>query len=207
MEWKGFEALKAYVEERLEEFHHIPQTRKSVLDDLACDIRTGVERDASVPVIFICTHNSRRSHMGQLWAQLAAGHFGVNRILCYSGGTEATAFNPLAVRAMEEAGFRISIQEPGPNPVYRVQFPGAAGEIRAFSKKFTDPPNPTERFIAVLTCSDADEACPVVPGAASRHTIRYDDPRVFDGTPDEKEGYTRRSRQISREMLFLFSRI
>ena len=145
--------------------------------------------------------------MGQLWAQLAATYHGVERIRCFSGGTESTAFDTRAVRAMKEAGFGITTLIPGSNPVYRVSFPGANGEDRVFSKKYTDPPNPTREFISVMTCSDADEACPIVYGAASRHAITYQDPKAYDGAPNESEGYAERCRQIGREMLHLFSMV
>lgn len=207
MDWKGFEVLKACVEERLEEFSQIPDPRKGELEGLAADIRSGVNENGSVHLIFICTHNSRRSHMSQLWAQFAAGFYGSGKVHCYSGGTEATAFNSSAVGAMVEAGFQIDTETPGSNPVYRVRFPGSGKDERAFSKQYTDPPNPSGGFIAVMTCSDADKACPVVRGASSRHPITYDDPKVYDGTPEEQEGYAGRNRQIAREMLFLFSRV
>lgn len=111
------------------------------------------------------------------------------------------------MKAMKDAGFLIRTHIPGFNAIYRVQFPGALKDNRAFSKRYTDPPNPTKGFIAVMSCSDADEACPVVQGALSRHAIRYEDPIAFDGTRCEKEGYDERCRQIAREMLFLFSRV
>lgn len=214
MEWSGFEVLKTYVEERLEEFSQISDPRKGELEGLAAGIRSVLKGEGSVPLIFICTHNSRRSHMSQLWAQFAAGYYGAGKVYCYSGGTEATAFNPSAVRAMVEAGFQIepdnTVSNPKnmvSNPLYWVRFPGGGKDERVFSKKYSDPLNPFEGFIAVMTCADADNACPVVNGAFSRHPITYDDPKVYDGTPEEQEGYAERCRQIAREMLFLFSRI
>jgi arsenate reductase len=145
--------------------------------------------------------------MGQLWAQLAADFYRVEGISCYSGGTEVTAFNPRAVQALESAGFSVSRQDESQNPVYLVKFPGADLGISSFSKKYSDPPNPTEHFIAVMTCSDADEACPIVYGASARHTITYEDPKRFDSTPEEKAKYNERCGQIATEMLYLFSRI
>jgi len=195
------------VESRRKEFDQIPDARKAELTCLAEDIRSRLMKEDPVRIIFICTHNSRRSHMSQLWAQLAAGYYGVKDIHCFSGGTEATAFHPLAVKTMRESGFRIGTQIPGANPVYRVTFPGHPEDNRVFSKKYTDPPNPARDFIAVMTCSDADEACPIVNGAASRHALHYDDPKSFDGKANEMKGYAERSRQIAMEMLFLFSLI
>ena len=135
--------------------------------------------------------------MSQLWAQLAAGYYGVERVRCYSGGTEATAFHPQAVNTMRESGFQISVRIPGANPVYRVQFPGAGKDDRVFSKKYTDPPNPARGYIAVMTCSDADENCPVIPGTEVRIPVRYEDPKAFDDTPQEADRYDERSLQIA----------
>ncbi len=207
MDWKGFEVLRSGVEKRISEFDRIPEIRRKELEQLARGFRAGIEKNQNSDVIFICTHNSRRSQMGQIWAQLASKFYGLENIRCYSGGTEATAFHPRAVKVMKEEGFRFNTVIPGSNPVFTIQFPGARESDRIFSKKVTDPPNPTKGFIAIMTCADADEACPVVHGADLRYAIRYDDPKIFDGTPDEQEGYTERSRQIAREMFFLFSRV
>lgn len=199
--------MQSNAEQRVGEFELIAKTRRAELKHLAGGIRSGFETNEKVDLIFICTHNSRRSHIGQLWAQLASRFYGVENIHCFSGGTQATAFNPRAVNALKEQGFLFKTIIPGSNPVYAVDFPGAQKSDRIFSKKYTDPPNPAKGFIAVMTCSDADEACPIVHGALSRYAIRYEDPKVFDGRPNEKEGYAERSRQIAREMFFLFSMI
>lgn len=145
--------------------------------------------------------------MGHLWAQLAAAYYEVGGISCFSGGTEATAFNPRAVKALVEAGMKITRLNKQENPVYRAILPGFPKGIDLFSKKYTDPPNPKEGFIAVMTCSDADEACPIVKGASSRHAIRYEDPKAFDDTREESARYRERSQQIAREMFYLFSNV
>lgn len=203
MDWKGKEQLQNYVEKRIGEYALIPVERKEILRQLAGIIIGSKERE--INLIFICTHNSRRSHMAHLWASLAANCFGVDRVACYSGGTEATSFNLMAVDTMKDSGFEITTKIPGANPVYLVHYPGTEKGERVFSKKYTDPPNPARNFLAVMTCSDADEACPIVTGAVSRLVITYEDPKEFDGTPGAKEGYAERCRQIAREMLFVFS--
>ena len=58
-----------------------------------------------------------------------------------------------------------------------------------------------------MTCSDADESCPVITGAEYRTTIKYEDPKQFDGTPQAEAGYEERSRQIGTEMLYVFSKV
>jgi arsenate reductase len=156
---------------------------------------------------FICTHNSRRSHIAQLWAQASADYFGVKDIICLSGGTEATAFNPRAVKAMQEVGFQITIEIPGDNPVYHVSYSATSPSIKVFSKKYDDSFNNNPGFAAIMTCSHADENCPLVLGAKARIAITYDDPKEFDGTPLESEKYVERVQQIGREMLYAFSKI
>jgi hypothetical protein len=207
MNWNGFETLGSFVEERIKEFDQISPERRSALANLAGDVQGQLSAKGNSDLVFICTHNSRRSHMSQLWAQVAAWYFGVEGIHCFSGGTEATAFHPNAVKALKEASFGIKKKITGSNPVYTTSYPGVNKDDRVFSKKYTDPPNPAKGFIAVMTCNDADEACPVVFGAMQRHSIQYEDPKKADGSPLEKETYAERSRQISREMLFLFSKV
>ena len=207
MDWSGFEVLGDYVKERITEFDQIHVERKEALKQVAIEVRAHTASHHHAEIVFICTHNSRRSHMGHLWAQLAAGYYGIGYISCYSGGTEATAIYPRAVKALEEAGMTIERMDHSHNPFYRVTFPGLKNEITVFSKKYTDPPNPTDGFIAVMTCSEADEACPIVSGATSRYAIRYEDPKAYDGTHEESVRYKERLQQISREMLFLFSNV
>jgi arsenate reductase len=207
MDWTGFEVLGSYVKDRLNELGQIQAKRKEELTRLAACIATELEEKGTASLVFICTHNSRRSHTCHLWAALAASCYSVKGIRFFSGGTEATAFNVQAIKALREAGFIITTRIPGANPVYRVKFPGASAQEKFFSKKYTDPPNPTRDFIAVMTCADADEACPVVYGAAFRHAIRYEDPKISDGTEKEQETYALRCRQISREMFYLISKI
>lgn len=205
--WEGFPVLESYVAERSAAMGRIPDERKAMLDDLADSILEILDRSGKVSLVFICTHNSRRSHMGHLWAQLAAWYHHVDGVSCFSGGTEATAFNRQAIRALQDAGYSIDRKHPGANPVYLVRFPGTDRPIRVFSKKYTDPPNPTSDFIAVMTCDEASEACPVVIGALKRHSVTYVDPKLHDGTDREREAYAERCRQIATEMLYLFSKV
>jgi arsenate reductase len=198
--------LAKYVAARTAQFDVIAADRQAKLDELATYIRK--QRDAGEPVrlVFICTHNSRRSHMAQLWAAAAAASYGIDDVETFSGGTEATAFNPRAVAALERAGFEIKTSAPADaNPKYLVRLSSGADPIECFSKVYDQAPNPKSDFCAVMTCSSADKACPLVSGATLRLAIPYDDPKVADGTPDETATYDERCAQIAREMLFAFS--
>jgi protein-tyrosine-phosphatase len=206
-----FSRLSAYVGLRAAEFDQIPDSRKLALQELAQFVADRKSAGEIVRLTFICTHNSRRSQMAQLWAAVAAAHYGIDRVETRSGGTEATAFNPRAVAALQRAGFEIvKIDESdsasdSQNPQYRVKFATSGEPLVCSSKKYDSLPISTADFCAVMTCSDADKNCPVIPGAASRVSLPYVDPKLSDGTPEEAATYDDRSAQIAREMLYVFS--
>lgn len=189
------------------QFHQIPESRKALLQQLTQFVRSKIHANQPVYLNFICTHNSRRSHISQLWAQAAAHYYDIPNVTCFSGGTEATAFNPRAVKAMQDAGFSIVVNKPSDNPVYHVQFAATANPVVAFSKTYDDPFNHNQDFAAVMTCSHADENCPLVLGASARIALTYDDPKEFDGTPLEAAKYQERVHEIGREILFAFSQV
>lgn len=78
---------------------------------------------------------------------------------------------------MEDAGFKISKTSATSNPHYEVRYTTEAAPIIAFSKKYMDASNPTSNFIAIITCSHADQNCPFVAGASLRVATPYDDPK------------------------------
>lgn len=183
----------------------LPEERQAVLAPLIDYIQAKVDRAEMVRLNFICTHNSRRSQFSQVWAQTAAACYGIP-VQCSSGGVEVTAFNERAVAALQRSGFRIPAAG-GDNPLFEISFSEGHQPIRAFSKLFDDPENGTGAFAAVMTCSHADENCPFIPGAEIRIPVRYDDPKEFDGLPQEAAKYDERSLQIASEMFFVFSKI
>lgn len=202
-----FPELSRRVQQRLQDLDGIEPERREVLDQLAAWIAARREAGAPVRLLFICTHNSRRSHMGQLWAAAAAAYFGIDGVTTFSGGTEATAFNPRAVASLQRAGFDIATRDGGDNPRYEVSYSPSEPALPAWSKVYDDDANPHGGFAAVMTCSAADEACPFVRGADTRIPIPYDDPKAADGTPQEAATYDQRSAQIAAEMLYVFSRV
>jgi arsenate reductase len=197
--------LAAYLDAREAEFDEISAERRKVLDELASYVRRKAESADPAELIFVCTHNSRRSHMSQIWAAAAAAREGV-RIWTYSGGTESTAFNPRAVASIQRAGVRIEKTTDANNPVYHARISDDLPAMTCFSKPYDNDPNPKKEFGAVMVCTDADEACPFVPGAEFRLAVPFVDPKVSDGTPAEAVTYDERCAQIAREMLYVMSR-
>jgi arsenate reductase (thioredoxin) len=198
-------ALQSTIQQLVTEFDSISNERKLLLQQLADFIQRQQKANRPALLNFICTHNSRRSHIAQLWAQAASYFYLITEVSCFSGGTEATAFNPRAVQAMQSAGFGIQVGQAGHNPVYHVTLAPNKPVMQVFSKKYDDADNPKQDFAAIMTCAHADEHCPWIVGAAARIGLTYDDPKEFDGTWQEKEKYAERVRQIGREMLFAFS--
>lgn len=186
----------------------IPEERKTEIEKLAVYVKAQIQAKKTVNLVFICTHNSRRSQMSQIWASVAAEQFQLaDKINTYSGGTENTAFNPRAVAALERAGLSIEKVNGDVNPHYLVHYSKTLPAIECFSKVYTNPFNPQKNFVAVMNCSDADKNCPNVVGASFRTAIKYDDPKLSDGTPAEQKTYDERSFQIATEMFYLMSRV
>ena len=198
--------LKEYIGRLEDSFAGIAEERKALLRKVSDYIRTKIERSEAVKLNFICTHNSRRSHLAQLWAGLAAYHYKLENIETYSGGTEATAFNPRAVAAIERAGFKV-VNPGGENPKYTVRFDTEQEPFICFSKTFDAPFNPNSGFAAIMTCSDADENCPYVPGTEFKASVTYRDPKESDGTNEEELTYDERCFQIATEMFYMMSQV
>jgi arsenate reductase (thioredoxin) len=201
------EPLRESVRRAISEFDQIDAERKAELNRAAGFLRERQAAGKSADLTFICTHNSRRSHLSQVWAQTAALYYGVNHVATFSGGTEATACNPRTVQALRRAGFSVVQTTEGTNPVYLAQFSETAPPLKLYSKVFTARENPQKGFAAFLTCGDAAENCPIVNGAALRLPILYKDPKVADETPQEKATYDERCHQIAREMFYMMSQV
>src|SRR6056300_116728 len=185
----------------------LPKDRKNILDLLVAFVQE--KRTAQVPVKlhFICTHNSRRSHLSQIWAQAMAAYYNVPNVLSYSGGTEATALHPMVVKTLAKQGFEIHPVSEGVNPVYSIHYSESGLALLGFSKTLDHAVNPSNGFVAIMTCDAADQDCPFIAGADQRIGLTYKDPKVSDGTPQQESVYLERSIQIATELKYVFSRI
>jgi arsenate reductase len=189
------------------DFESIAAERKITLQPLIDFIQTKATNQQEIRLNFICTHNSRRSHLSQVWAQTAAAHFNIKNVFCYSGGTEATVLFPMVTKTLEQSGFKIKTISEGNNPIYTIKYAENEHPIIGFSKTYDDDFNPGSEFAAILTCSQADGGCPFIAGAEKRIPITFEDPKAFDNTPQQAEKYQERSLQIATELFYAFSQI
>jgi arsenate reductase len=185
----------------------ISDERKAVLQPLTDFIQSKVLNHQEIRINFICTHNSRRSHLSQVWAQTFAYHFNIKNVFCYSGGTESTALFPMVAETLQNSGFQIQAISKNENPIHSIKYAENEHPIIGFSKKLDDDFNPKSEFVAIMTCDSANEACPFVTGAEKRIPITFEDPKAFDNTPQQAEKYNERSLQIATEFFYVFSQI
>jgi len=183
------------------------EERKITLKPLIEFIQQKVDNKQNVNINFICTHNSRRSHLTQIWAQVSSAYFNIPQVNCYSGGTEETSLFPKVSETLINQGLTIFTISDNDNPVYAIKYSENALPIIGFSKKYDSPFNPISEFAAIMTCSHADGACPFIAGAEKRIPITYEDPKLSDDTPEQSQVYTERSLEIANEMLYVFSMI
>ena len=200
------EKLIEYIQRIKGEVSNIPDQRQRKLRKISAVVEKDVKSNRRAQLIFICTHNSRRSHLCQIWTATLARYFNLQSIEAHSGGTEVTAFNHRAVKSLKRAGFKIE-NSGVENPKYKVFYAQDKDPLICFSKTFDDESNPQGDFSAIMTCSDADANCPFIPGASSRISLSYKDPKEADGTPQEAKVYDERCRHIAVEMYYMLSQL
>lgn len=185
----------------------VNEERKRNLQSLIDFVQGKVNNQEVINLNFICTHNSRRSHFSQIWAQAAASYYNIPKVHCYSGGTEETALFPKVAETLTNQGFTILKIAEVNNPIYAIKYSDHALPVIGFSKKYDSPFNPVLAFAAIMTCSQADGGCPFIAGAEKRIPITFEDPKISDNTPEQSIVYTERSLQIAAEMFYVFSKI
>lgn len=187
--------LQLFCDSLTQHFNTISDERKVVLQTISQYIQAKQHNNLETSLVYICTHNSRRSHFGQIWANVASHYYNIKSIKTFSGGTEATAFNANAISALRQQGFVVATNddETTINPTYTVYF---ADEIYStcFSKLYDDAANPKKDFAAIMTCGSADANCPYIPNCELRVSTTYNDPKALDNTPQQEETYYNRSK-------------
>lgn len=126
-------------------------------------------------VLFLCTGNSARSQMAEVFLRYYAG----DRFEAHSAGLEPKPINPLTLVVMEEIGFDLSEQRSKGVEVYLGK---------------------THFEYLITVCDDADKNCPTVwPGVNQRLHWSFEDPAQFVGTEEQKLAKFRQIRDAIRE--------
>jgi len=153
---------------------------------------------------FICTHNSRRSQFCQFWASFFSNYYNI-KCEVYSGGTVETEVHKSVLNNISDYGFNIIFKECN-NPTYSIKFKNQnLGNY--FSKFYYNFENPKNEFAAIMTCTDAENNCPVVEGSEIKFSLPYEDPKKYDKSKNEKNEYKKTSETIASEMNYLFKTI
>jgi protein-tyrosine-phosphatase len=201
--------IDLYIQNLIEEvrFSVTDQGRQLILQSISEYLTKKAKSGDEANLMFVCTHNSRRSQLAQVWAILLSEKLNVKNLDFYSAGTETTAFHPNAVGTLQRSGVNIITDEVGANPKYFLNELEGFQNQRFWSKAIGDPSLPKKDFAAIMVCSDADVNCPMVPGAEERFSLTFDDPKISDGKRDSDQVYDKRSRQIALDIARIFSSV
>lgn len=186
---------------------YINEDRKQQLRTIANFIISEIQLSKQVNLNYICTHNSRRSQLSNVWSSYAANYYNIDIIDSFSGGTAVTSFYRNTVKTLQQVGFIFKLSEfSHHNPVYSIEYENCKKPIKAFSKLYNDDFNAIP-FIAITTCTDADENCPFISEAIQRFHLPFNDPKNFDNTLYAQEKYLETNKQIAGEIHFMFKNI
>jgi arsenate reductase len=194
--------LQSYCATLPTEFNQISEERKLELLEISDFVTEKRSAHLAANLNFVCTSNSRRSHLAQIWAQTASMFYGIDSVWTFSGGTEETRVHKNTIAALGRSGMEVVSNQQSDNPIWLVTI-GKGNSWAIFSKKYDHATNPKTGFGAVMVCSEADKSCPSVPGADFRLGLPYEDPKLFDKTDLQDKKYDERCRQIAREMFFV----
>ena len=143
-------------------------------------------------IVFICTHNSRRSQFCEAWSKVLANRYGLN-ISFSSAGTTKTSVYKEVINSLKRAG--VDINEKG---ILNIE--GKTSIL--YSKTLDDIKE--NKFISITNCTDAEKNCPLDPRSHLNLNIFYDDPKKFDGMENEKKEYDKTSVSIAAEINVIF---
>ena len=185
----------------------ISSTRLELLKSIAYFITSELKKDKKVNLNFICTHNSRRSQLAQVWSHFSAHYYKIKNVESFSGGAAVTAFYRNTVKTLQEVGFQIQISEfSHRNPEYVITYKDCTNPIIGFSKLYDNDFN-NKPYIAITTCSNTDENCPFIPDAINRFHVPFNDPKKFDNSLYQAEKYLEANNQIAGEIHYIYKLI
>ena len=125
-------------------------------------------------ILILCTGNSCRSQMAEGWTN----HLKGDVIDCKSAGIETHGLNPMAVKAMAEAGVDI-----------------AHHQSQLVDELLDEPWD-----FVITVCGHAHETCPIFPGKAKVVHVGFDDPPALAKEEATEEGAMAHYRRVRDEI-------
>ena len=195
------------VHENIKEFilklneNSISKKRLKILDKIINELNKNTLKNNYPKIIFICTHNSRRSQLAEIWSHTFSFIFKKKNKI-FSAGTSKEEFNIRAINVLEKIGFKI--KEEGKKYIFN--FSENCNSIHMYSKDISEL-NLKNHFITIMTCADSDKNCPAIPNALARILLSYKDPKSFDNSKQETNKYIATSKKIALELFYLFKNL
>ena len=195
------------VHENIKEFilklneNSISKKRLKILDKIINELNNNLLNKNYPKIIFICTHNSRRSQFAEIWAHTFSFIF-KKKIKIFSAGTSKEEFNIRAINVLKKVGFKIKEDA----KKYILNFSENYNSIHMYSKDISEL-NLKNHFITIMTCADSDKNCPAIPNALARILLSYKDPKSFDNSKQETNKYIATSKKIALELFYLFKNL
>jgi len=132
-------------------------------------------------ILFLCTGNSCRSQMAEGWTR----HLRGDDYEAYSAGITPKGIDPLAVKAMAEAGVDISAQK----------------------SKDIDSLGDIEFDYVITLCDNARESCPYYPAKTRLIHQGFDDPPLLAQNANSDEDAMQHYRLVREEIKDYITRL
>ncbi len=168
------------------------KNKKNHLDEIVSEINAGLAKTDNI--VFLCTHNSRRSQLCQIWGSILSKIYKID-LNFHSAGSEKTEVHKNIFYCLSNAGVKV-----GDN---KIHFEDLTINLR--SKRLGEIK--AKKFIAIMTCSDAEKSCPTDPRSIKNIKIIYEDPKIFDNSEREKEEYYKTSKSIAEDLNYIIKKL
>ena len=145
-------------------------------------------------IVFICTHNSRRSIFCEVWANILANKY-LKNINFYSAGTERTSIHNEVIKSFSRLGIKTKENT--------IQI----GETSIILKSKILKELKLDSFISIFTCGEAEESCPIDRRSQINIPLLFDDPKRYDGLKNERIEYDKTCSLIAKKLNFIIKRI
>lgn len=196
--------LQRIVAELTREFDQISSLRRAELIRAAQLFQETKVAGRTLNLLFLSKDDGVLGPLAQVWSWLALNYYCISDFSCQCAGLSAAGLHPETIKTMERAHFSATCLTLGSNPVYRVGVGEKAPTIACYSKRLDDP-RLRDQFAVVISLEADVEPLPIPSSPnASRLLLPFEDPRQGGGEQVVEKAFDEVSKQIARELFFLF---